>query len=180
MKEIEKICSIEDCEKNVFAKGLCSLHYQRVRTHNNTDYIRNRFKPTRYCDVDGCNEIHHSKGFCTKHHMRFITHGDPLIVKVDRHGQKKIPEYSVWGGIKSRCFNKNSSHYHRYGGRGITVCERWKNSFDLFYEDMGSRPSPNHQIDRTDNNGNYSPDNCKWVTPKENMNNRSCSPKNRK
>jgi hypothetical protein len=81
--------------------------------------------------------------------------------------------YSVWTNMHVRCKNGEHKSYHRYGGRGIRVCERW-NSFPLFVEDMGMRPTPKYQIDRTNNDGNYEPGNCRWVTPKENSLNREC------
>lgn len=88
-------------------------------------------------------------------------------------GSKKYPkEYRAWKNMKTRCNNSNYHSYHRYGGRGIKVCSRWNDSFINFYEDMGDAPSKNHQLDRIDNNRDYSPDNCHWVTPKENSNNR--------
>ncbi len=74
----------------------------------------------------------------------------------------KHPLYSVWSGMKNRCFNSNSRDWPRYGGRGITVCDRWRNSFDNFVADMGPRP-PGLILDRRDNNGNYEPGNCRWV-----------------
>ena len=72
--------------------------------------------------------------------------------------------------MKARCSNKKSTHYDRYGGRGITVCARWKR-FENFYKDMGERPE-GLTLDRIDNNGNYEKSNCRWVTHKENCNNR--------
>lgn len=80
------------------------------------------------------------------------------------------PEYRAWANLKSRCSNMNDPHYANYGGRGITVCERWANSFAAFYADMGPRPA-DFQIDRIDNNGNYEPSNCKWVMREENLRN---------
>lgn len=79
-------------------------------------------------------------------------------------GMYKSPEYRTWIRIKTRCENENTPYYHGYGGRGISVCEKWSKSFEAFYADMGDRPSKDHSIDRKDNNGNYEPDNCKWST----------------
>ena len=88
-----------------------------------------------------------------------------------KHGLYKLPEYKIWKGIRKRCFNKNVPRYHCYGGRGITICERWSD-FELFYEDMGPRPSPNHTIERKENNGNYEPSNCIWLPKSEQSKNR--------
>lgn len=83
------------------------------------------------------------------------------------HGAGQTVEYKAWSEIKRRCFNQKRNGYESYGGRGITVCERWLNSFEKFLEDMGLRPSKLHSVDRIDNNLNYEPTNCKWSTRAE-------------
>jgi hypothetical protein len=88
------------------------------------------------------------------------------------HGKSYVSEYSIWSDMKKRCFNKKSTHFNHYGGRGITVCEHWL-VFENFYKDMGPRPSKKHSLDRVDNNGNYQPNNCRWATKREqNLNKR--------
>lgn len=79
----------------------------------------------------------------------------------------------IYKGMIRRCYNKDDKSYPTYGGRGITVCDRWKESFKNFREDMGLRPSPQHSLDRKDNNGNYCLENCRWATQEEQSNNKS-------
>lgn len=87
-----------------------------------------------------------------------------------RHGESSGPrrtsEYHIWDGIIQRCENPNHTEFHLYGGRGISICSHWRNSYGNFLQDMRRRPSPNHTVDRTDKNGNYEPGNCTWELQK--------------
>jgi hypothetical protein len=86
---------------------------------------------------------------------------------------KHTPEYRAWYHMKTRCYNANYKLFSRYGGRGITVCDRWLNSFENFFNDIGERPSREHSLDRFPNmDGNYEPSNCRWATTFEQQNNK--------
>lgn len=91
-----------------------------------------------------------------------------LLARCLKHGNAranaKTPEYSIWKTMKDRCFRRANPRFADWGGRGITVCERWRNSFPAFLADMGARPSRLHSLDRVNNDGNYEPGNCRWAT----------------
>ena len=87
------------------------------------------------------------------------------------HGLSKTKVYDVWIQMKQRCYNPNNKDYHQYGGRGIIVCDRWINSFENFIEDMGERPN-GLTLERDNVDGNYTPENCSWVTWTEQANNK--------
>lgn len=91
-----------------------------------------------------------------------------------KHGYRRTRLYGIWCAIKTRCCNNKFKEYHNYGGRGIAICEEWKDNFQVFYDwAMANGYAENLTIDRFDNDGNYEPSNCRWITTKQNSRNRS-------
>jgi len=124
------------------------------------------------CKINGCKNKIYVKNWCIKHYMRWYRHGDPNVIKKEQHGYRKHYLYDLWANIKTRCYNKNRLRYKDWGGRGITMCDEWKNSARAFIEwalDNGWKKGL--EIDRINNDGNYCPENCRFVTHIKNIHN---------
>lgn len=96
---------------------------------------------------------------------------------MERHGKHGTQVYKAWEQMVARCSSKSAIRLERYGSRGITVCEKWRKSFVAFFADMGEPPSKRHSLDRKDNNGNYTPENCQWGTREQQARNKRNSRK---
>jgi len=130
---------------------------------NTTKVVRGNLihNKTQSC---GClwNESRTANGYARKVHGR--------TSRINGKKKNRVGTYSTWEAMMNRCYNPNADWYHRYGGRGIKVCDEW-HTFENFLKDMGERPL-NKTIDRIDNDKNYMLSNCKWSTPKEQSNNK--------
>lgn len=138
-----------------------------------------------FCKVEGCHSLVHARGMCNVHYRRWMKHGHIECEKMVQNGlARKYPsEHRAWASAKGRCKNPRNASYYRYGGRGITICDRWLGpyGFTHFIEDMGPKPSyekfssgqPLYSLDRIDLDGPYSPDNCRWATMQQQTDNRS-------
>ncbi len=124
------------------------------------------------CSVVGCNKNAHSKGLCQSHYMRNHRYGDSIAGGTYHENRKCHPLYKTWCEMRHRCYCVTAHAYHRYGGRGIAVCGRWLDDFWAFVADMGERVG-GMSLDRIDNDGDYTPDNCRWANAVTQGQNRS-------
>lgn len=128
------------------------------------------------CKAPGCNRTDiKGYGYCGKHYQRFRVHGDVSDHQTPKgFALKHAIEYRCYTSIKTRCYNEKCLPYKNYGGRGIKMCDRWlgPDGFVNFFADMGQRPGEGYSLDRIDNDGDYSPDNCRWTDAKTQNNNR--------
>ena len=120
------------------------------------------------CKVEDCDKQASRKYMCQTHYKRDKA-GKPLNKPINTHNVLKYPilqhrkEYSIYRAMLDRCYRKTTPEYFRYGGRGVTVCDSWRQSFDNFYEDMGDKPDK-MSLDRINPNKGYTPNNCRWAT----------------
>lgn len=182
------LCIVADCLKPSLSRGLCTQHYQRRRYHGDAEYER-PVPPRNRCKVDGCDKLARARGWCRGHYTRWYNHrpiSGTLRQKSERGmGANSGPEYQRWRNMIARCYLPSNVGYKYYGGRGIKVCKRWRESFAEYLADLGKHPGKEYSVDRKNNDGHYScgkchecvangwPANWRWATrTQQNINQR--------
>jgi hypothetical protein len=157
---------VKDETGNKYGRLLVIEHIGK-KSKNRAHYWKCLCDCGNYSEVSGSNLRSGAVASCgcVSQEGLTATHGEGTLRNITR-------EYRIWRDMKSRCYNPKRNNYHLYGGRGITVCDRWRNSYEAFLKDMGRAPSPKHTLDRTDNSKGYSPDNCTWETMSRQARNR--------
>lgn len=150
----KELCSIDGCSRANFLRTYCSRHYHSWRYYGDplrVTQIREAIKAKK-CSIKDCGSKFFAKERCVRHYNKY------QLEKNNLRGR--------WYSMKQRCYNPDNAGYVNYGGRGIKVCERWLGEEGLsnFIKDMGEPPTPAHSIDRRDVDGDYSLENCRWVT----------------
>lgn len=155
-------CSTPRCQEAPYCKGICEKCYQKQYRRKHRESIRKQMVQY-YVE---------NKGRLNENSRRHYQENREERIEYSRQARRNNPLYVRWWHMLQRCYNPNSTHYKYYGGRGISVCERWRNSFEAYRDDMGPPPTPKHSIDRINNDGNYEPGNCRWATASEQARNK--------
>lgn len=177
-------CKATDCENKARARGWCWNHYYIAKNHGDNFAKNHKIKPRGSykgfytCKIEGCEEKHFAKGYCDRHYAGIRTNKKSKKQykprKKRNNNRSKNIYYRLWTSMMDRCYNKNFHTYENYGGRGIDVYKEWhdgENFTAQIVSLIGERPSNRHSLDRIDNDRGYYPDNVRWATQKEQMNN---------